>query len=101
MNFSMFTCNFLSNRQQSVTSKRAQEDKTEEGPAEAKPRPMSSVSRNLTSAKRTSSIDSGASNSPGNHKLDQSSVSRGTRKPVRDRRQDPKKTGHKETCEEW
>ena len=68
---------------------RGQESKTEEGLAVAKPRPMSLVSRNLLSAKKTSSIDSGASNSPVNQKLDPSSVSRGTRKPVRDSGQDP------------
>ena len=39
MNFSMFSCShFLSNRKQSVMSKRAQERGTEEGPSEAKPR---------------------------------------------------------------
>ena len=39
-NFSMFSCSrFLSNRKQSIMSKRAQESKTEEGLAVAKPRP--------------------------------------------------------------
>ena len=50
-------------------SKRAQESKTEEGPPVAKPRPMSLVSRNFLTAKKTSSIDSGASDSPGNQKV--------------------------------
>ena len=64
MNFSMFSCShFLSNRKQSVMSKRAQERGTEEGPPVAKPRPMSLVSRRAPSAKDTSSIDSGASDS--------------------------------------
>ena len=45
---------------------RTQESKTEEGPAVAKPRPISLVSRNLLRAKKTSSIDSCASGSPGN-----------------------------------
>ena len=64
MNFSMFSCShFLSNRKQSVMSKRAQERGTEEGPPVAKPRPMSLVSRSAPSAKDTSSIDSGASDS--------------------------------------
>ena len=77
MNFSMFSCSyFLSNRKQSIMSKRAQESKTE-GLAVAKPKRMSLVSRNFLSAKKTSSIDSGASNSPGNEKLDQRCVSRG------------------------
>ena len=76
-NFSMFSCShFLSNRKQSIMSQRAQESKTEEGLAEAKPRPMCSVSRNLPSAKQTSPRDSSASNSQGNQKLDRSSVSR-------------------------
>ena len=70
-------------------SKRAQESKTGEGPAVAKPRPKSLVSRNFINAKQSSSIDSGASNSPGTQKLDQSSLSRGTGKPARDSSQDP------------
>ena len=37
---------------ESVMSKRAQESKAKEGPAVAKPRPMSLVSRNLLSAKK-------------------------------------------------
>ena len=69
-------------------SKRAQESKTEEGPAEAKPRPLSLVSRNLLSVKQTSSVHLGAWNRPGHQKLDVSSLSRGTGKPVRDS-QDP------------
>ena len=69
MNISVFSCShFLSN----CMSKRAQGSKTEEGPAEAKPRPMSLVSRNLLSAKQT------------------------TGKPVRDSSQDP--TTH---SQEW
>ena len=88
-NFSMFSCiHFLSNRKQRFMSKRAQESKTEEGPAEAKPRPLSLVSRNLLSVKQTSSVHSGAWNRPGHQKLDVSSLSRGTGKPVRDS-QDP------------
>ena len=45
-------------------SKRAQERKTEEEPVVAKPKPVSLVSTNL-SAKQSSSLDSGASYSPG------------------------------------
>ena len=53
MNFSMFSCNhFLSNRKQSVMSKRAQESTAKESSAGAKPRPMNVVSRNLLSAKK-------------------------------------------------
>ena len=66
MNFPMFSCShFLSNRTQNIMSMRTQESKTEEGPAVAKPRPISSVSRYLLRAKKTSSIDSCASGSPG------------------------------------
>ena len=67
MNFSMFSCShFLSNRKQSIMSKRAQQSKTEDVAA-VKPRPMNLVPRNLLNAKQTSSIDSVASNSPVNH----------------------------------
>ena len=55
-------------------SKRAQEGTAKEGSAVAKPRPMSLVSRNLLSAKKTPPQDSSASNSPGNQELDQSYV---------------------------
>ena len=90
MNFSMFSwSNFLSDIKQSVMSQRAQESNTEEVSAVAKPRPMNMVSKNLLSAKQTSWKDSGASNSPGNQELNQSSVSRSTRKPARDRVQNP------------
>ena len=52
MNFSMFSCShFLSNRKQSIMSKRFQESTAKEGLAVAKPRPMSLVSTNLLSAK--------------------------------------------------
>ena len=52
MNFSMFSCShFLSNRKQSIMSKRFQESTAKEGLAVVKPRPMSLVSRNLLSAK--------------------------------------------------
>ena len=53
-------------------SKRAQESATIEGSAVVKPRPMSLVSRNLLSAKKTSPKDASASKSPGNQVLDQS-----------------------------
>ena len=46
---------FLSNRKQSTMSRRAQKRGTEEGPAVARPRSVCLVSRNLLSAKRTSS----------------------------------------------
>ena len=62
IDFSLFCyIHFLSNRKQSTMSKRAQESKTGEEPAVAKPRPMSLVPRNLLCAKQTSSRDSGAS----------------------------------------
>ena len=53
-------------------SKRAQESKTDEGLAVAKPRPMSLAPRTLLNAKKNSSIDWGAWNSLMNQKLDQS-----------------------------
>ena len=85
MNFSMFHwSHFLSNRKQSMMSERDQESRAKEGSAVAKPKPMSLVSRNLPSAKQTSPNDLGASNGPGNHELDQTSVSWSARKLVRD-----------------
>ena len=54
MNFSMPSCHFLSNRRQSVMSKRAQERTSKEGSAVAKPRPMNLVSRNLPERKENS-----------------------------------------------
>ena len=74
---------FLSNRKQSVVSKRAQESTAKEGSAVAKPRPMSLVSRNLLSAMKTPPQDASASHSPGNQELDQSCVSSSVRKLVR------------------
>ena len=59
INFSMFSCShFLSNKKQSVMSKRAQESTAKEGSAVAKPRPMSLVPRNLLSAKKDPPQDS-------------------------------------------
>ena len=82
----MFSCSHcLSNRKESVMSKRAQESTAEKGSAVAKPRPMSLVSRSLLSAKKTSPQDPSASNSPGNQELDRSSAG----KLVRDNNQDP------------
>ena len=84
LSFWMCSCNhLLSNKKQSVVSKRSQEISAEEGSAVAKPRPMSLVSRNLFSAKRTPPQDSSVSNSMENQELDQSSVSSSTRKLVR------------------
>ena len=62
---------------------------SKEGSAVAKPRPMSLVSRNLLSAKKTPPQDSSASSSPGNQELDQSSVSSSGRKLMRDNNQVP------------
>ena len=70
-------------------SERAQESRPKKVPAVAEPRPMSLVSRKPPEREETSSIDSSASNSLGGQKLDQSSVSRGTGKLMRDRSQDP------------
>ena len=90
MTFPMFSFSHsLSNRKQSVMSKRAQESTGKEGSAVAKPRPMSLVSRNLLSAKQTSPKDSVLRTAQGNHELDQSSVSCSARKLVRDNDQDP------------
>ena len=77
-------------------SKRGQESTAKEGSAVAKPRQMTLVSRKLLSTKQTSPKDSGASNSPVNQELDQSSVSWSARKQVRDNDQDP--TTH---AQEW
>ena len=88
MNFSMFSCSHsLSNRTQSVVSKRGQKSPAEEGSAVTKPRPMSFVSRTLLSAKKTLQQDSSAPNSPGNQELGQSSVTWSARKLVRDNQQ--------------
>ena len=90
INFSMFSCShFLSNRKQSVMSKRAQESTAKEGSAVVKPRPMSLVSRNLLSAKKTLRKILSASKSAENQELDQSSVSWSARKLVRKNNQDP------------
>ena len=70
-------------------SKRTQESRTEEGPAVAKPRLACLFSRNLLSAKQTSSSESGASNVPGNLELDPNSVSGSTGALVQDRFQNP------------
>ena len=87
MNFSMFSCShFLSNRTQSVMSKRAQESTAQEGSAVAKPRPMKLVSR---SAKKTPPQDSSASSSLGCQEFDQSFVTPSARKLVRNNNQDP------------
>ena len=60
MNLSMFSCSHvLSNRKQSIMSKRAQESASKKGSAVAnKIRPMCLVSRNLPSAKQTSPFGS-------------------------------------------
>ena len=55
-------------------TKRAQESKTKEGRAVAKPRSACLVSRNLLSARQTSSVDSGASCSPEKQELGRNSV---------------------------
>ena len=93
----MCSCShFLWNRKQSTMSKRTQERRAGEGPAEAKPRSAWLVSRTFLSAKQTSSVDSGASCSPGNQELGRNSVSGDTGKPVKDSSQDP--TTH---SQEW
>ena len=86
-------------------SKRAQESTAKEGSAVAKPRPMSLVSRNLLRAKKISTKDSGASDSPENEELDQSSVSWSARKLLQNNDQGPTRwqsvLGHQETGAEW
>ena len=90
LNFFFFSCgHFLSNRKQSVMSKRVQESTAKECSAVAKPRLMNLVSRNLLSALETPPQDSSASNSPGNQELDQSYVSPGVRTLMRNSNQDP------------
>ena len=74
----MFSCShFLSNRKQSVTSKRAQECTSKEGTAVAKPRPVNLVSRYLLSAKKDPPQDLSDPNSLVNQEFDQSCVSSG------------------------
>ena len=69
MNLSMFSCShFLSNRKQSVVSKRAQE-RTSEKSAVAKPRPMNLVSSTLLCAKKNPPQHSSDSNTPKNQEL--------------------------------
>ena len=81
MNFSMSSCShFLSNRKQSVMSKRGWESTSKEGSAVAKPRPMNLESRNLLNAKKDPPQDSSDPNSPGDEELDQSCVSSSGRK---------------------
>ena len=80
---------FLSNRKQSVMSKRVQESTAKEGSVVAKPRPMSLVSRNLLSAKKIPPKDWSASNSQGNQELDQHFVTSSAKKLVRNNNQDP------------
>ena len=90
MNFSLFFCSHvLSNRKQSVMSKRAQESTSKDSSAVAKPRPMNLVSRNLLSAKKTPPQDSSASNSPRNQELEQSYDQPSIRKLMRNSNQDP------------
>ena len=90
MNFSMFSCShFLSNRKQSVMSKRAQESTSKEGSAVAKPRPMNLVSRNLLSAKKTPLQDSSASDTPVKQEFDHSYVSPCVRKLMRNNNHHP------------
>ena len=90
MSFSMFSCShFLSNRKQSVMSKRDQESTSKQGSAVAKPRPMNLVSRNFLSAKKTPPQDSSASSSLGNQELDQSCVSPSVRQLKRNSNQVP------------
>ena len=97
MNFPLCSCShFLWNRKQSTTSKRAQERRAGEGPAEAKPMSACLVSRIFLSAKQTSSVDSGASCSRVNQEFCRDSVSRDTGKLVKDSSQDP--TTH---SQEW
>ena len=89
-NLSMFSCSHsLSNRKQSVMSKRVQERTPKEGSAVAKPRPMSLVSKNFLSVKKDFLQDLSDPNSPGNQELDQSCVSARVRKLERDINQDP------------
>ena len=68
-------------------SKRAQEKRTEEEPAVAKPRSACLVSRSLQSAGQASSPDSGNSYSRGESRIEPEFCLRGMEKPVRDRAQ--------------
>ena len=79
MNFSILSCSqFLPIKKTNTMSKGAQERKTVEEPAVAKPWPTCLMSRNQLTARQTASVDSGASNVPGS-----------TEALVRDRFQNP------------
>ena len=91
MNFSMCSCShFLSHRKHSVMSKREQDRTSKEGPAVAKPKPMSLVARSLLSSKKDPPQIVSASNDPGNSKMDESSTSAGIGKPLRGSDSNPK-----------
>ena len=77
MNFSMFSCSHFFRTE------------SKEGSAVARPRPMNLVSRNLCGTKKSLPQDSSVSNSPENQELDQSYVSPGIRKLMRNSNQDP------------
>ena len=91
MNFPMFLAAILFGTQCKVSCRR---ELKKGGPkknhlAVEKARPACLVSRNLLSAKQTTSIDSGASYGPGKQELGQTYVSGSTGNLARDRSQNP------------
>ena len=110
MNFPMFSgSHFLSNGKQSTKSEGAGERETDEGLDVAKPRSACLVSRKHPSEKQISPLDSSASHVLGTRELD--SVFASTRKPARDKFQNPATVSqlcpkddnprHRDTCARW
>ena len=92
MNFSMFFLQpffFRIKKSRTPRPRESRESTAKEGSAVAKPRSMNLVSWNFVSAKKTPPQDSSASNSPENQESDQSYVSLGVRKLMRNSSQDP------------
>ena len=90
MNFSILSCSqFLSIEKTNTMSKRDQERRTGEESAEVKSRSTSLISRNQLFVRQTASLDSDASNVPGNPDLDSISVPGSTGTLVRDRVKNP------------
>ena len=91
MNFSMFLAAIFFGTQSRVSCRRdLKKDRRRTTCGKKKARPACLVSRNLLSAKQTTSIDSGASYGPRKQELGQTSVSGSTGKFTRDCSQNPK-----------
>ena len=73
-----FRSHFRSMEKADIMWKRNEGRQIGEEPAAAKPRPTCSISRNLLNVRQASSLDSDASNIPGNLQLDSNSVQKST-----------------------